>query len=451
MQDIQAYQQTANIQKPSNIQTTSKSSIFFEEAKKFIPGGVNSPVRAFKGVGGIPRFMASGEGSKVYDEDGNRYIDYLGAWGPLILGHKNPFVAEAIKDVVNNGWGFGTATAMEVELAKLVVSAFPSIEKIRFVNSGTEACMTALRLARGYTGKNMVLKFEGCYHGHADPFLVKAGSGLLTFGIPASSGVSALGVYETLVAPYNDVAAIMEIFKSHGEQLSSVIVEPVPGNMGVVLPDIHFLKTLEEQTRKYGALLIFDEVITGFRLTFGGAQTIYDIKPDLTCLGKIIGGGLPVGAVGGKARIMDKLAPEGEVYQAGTLSGNPLSMAAGIATLKYLKKDNPYEYLEQLGSKLETRVKEEAAQNSVNAVINRIGSMFTIFFSKNPIKNHADLATVKTNQYSKFFHALLEEGIYFPPSQFEAAFISTAHKEEDILFTINGISKGFQKVKCQGA
>lgn len=423
---------------------TAKSLEYFERAQKAIPGGVNSPVRAFKSVGGTPRFIAKGEGCYVFDEDGNKYIDYVGGWGPLILGHAHPYAAKALHETVNDGWTFGAATYREMRLAELVKDAFPSIEKIRFMNSGTEACMTALRLARAFTGRYNFLKFEGCYHGHADPFLVKAGSGLLTFGIPSSAGIG--DTEGVLVAPYNNAEVLEELFSTYGETLSAVILEPVAGNMGVVLPKKEFLFTVESLCKKHGVLFILDEVITGFRLCYGGAQTLFNLKPDLTCLGKIAGGGLPIGAVGGRSDIMEALAPLGPVYQAGTMSGNPLSMAAGIATLEFLKEKSPYIYLEELGAQLENGVKKSAGSSGIPVTVNRFGSMFTIFFSKYSVTCHQDLSNVDTKKHAAFFHGLLNEGVYLPPSAFEAAFISIAHKLEDMVKTVDAIDKAFKLI-----
>lgn len=425
---------------------TSRSDSFYEQAKKVIPAGVNSPVRAFKSVGGTPRFMKKGDGCYIFDVDDNKYIDYVCGWGPLILGHSHPKVAEALSYVLNDGWAFGSATYREIQLAEIIIEAVPSIEKIRFVNSGTEACMSALRLARAATGRQAFLKFEGCYHGHADPFLVKAGSGLLTFGLPSSSGVSKFDENGAVVAVYNDVAGLEKIFASLGDRLAAVILEPVAGNMGVVLPDPEFLTKVEQLAKQYGTIFILDEVITGFRLCFGGAQNIYNLKPDLTCLGKIIGGGLPIGAVGGRADLMDQLAPIGSVYQAGTLSGNSMSMACGIATLKRLKEVDPYKRLEKLGTSLEDGILEEAKASGIPIILNRIGSMFTVFFSFSPVNSHNDLKNVDAKKFSTFFHALLNDGVLLPPSAFEAAFISTAHGEEDITGTIKTIGNAFRKL-----
>lgn len=425
---------------------TSRSDSFYEQAKKVIPAGVNSPVRAFKSVGGTPRFMKKGDGCYIFDVDDNKYIDYVCGWGPLILGHAHSKVSEALSYVINDGWTFGSATYREIQLAEIIIEAVPSIEKIRFVNSGTEASMSALRLARAATGRQAFLKFEGCYHGHADPFLVKAGSGLLTFGLPSSSGVSKFDENGAVVAVYNDVAGLEKIFASLGDRLAAVILEPVAGNMGVVLPDPEFLTKVEQLAKQYGTIFILDEVITGFRLCFGGAQNIYNLKPDLTCLGKIIGGGLPIGAVGGRADLMDQLAPIGSVYQAGTLSGNSMSMACGIATLKRLKEVDPYKRLEKLGTSLEEGILEEAKASGIPIILNRIGSMFTVFFSSSPVNSHNDLKNVDAKKFSIFFHALLNDGVLLPPSAFEAAFISTAHGEEDITGTIKAIGNAFRKL-----
>lgn len=384
---------------------TKNSQRLFLQAQEVLAGGVNSPVRAFKSVGGTPLFIQSAKGAAIRDADGSRYIDFVGSWGPMILGHSHSKVVAAIKAQAAKGTSFGAPTELETEMAELVCSAFPSIEKVRFVSSGTEAAMTALRLARARTGRDKIVKFSGCYHGHSDALLVKAGSGAATLGIPDSAGVTHGVSADTLALPYNDIAAAENLFEDMGDSIAAVIVEPVAANMGLVPPKPGFLKGLKNLTSRYGAVLIFDEVITGFRLEFGGAQTVFGITPDLTCLGKIIGGGLPVGAVGGRRDIMDLLAPLGPVYQAGTLSGNPLAMAAGLATLKELKRTRPYSILKRRTEKLVA---------GLPARVSQMGSLFTIFFDDE-------------RKYPKFFHALLEEGVYFPPSQFEVCFVSAAH------------------------
>ena len=420
---------------------TNKSKQLFEEAQRYLPGGVDSPVRAFKAVGGTPLFVKRGSGSRVYDEDGNEYIDYIGSWGPLILGHAHPRVVAAIKKAAENGSSFGVPTEMETKLARLICEAVPSVEMVRFVNSGTEAVMSAIRLARAFTNRNKIVKFAGGYHGHADALLARAGSGMATLGIPSSPGVPGTVTADTLIAPYNNTGAVEQLFKQYGSDIAAVIVEPIAGNMGVVLPQPGFLDGLRSLTKRYGALLIFDEVITGFRVAYGGAQRLYKIKPDLTCLGKIIGGGLPVGAYGGRKDIMRMVAPSGNVYQAGTLSGNPLAMAAGIATLSILKKPGTYEELEQKTSLLEKGIVEAARKADVNIRLPRIGSMFTVFFTREPATDYATASRADTKVYARFFHQMLSQGVSLPPSQFETAFVSTAHTQKDIKFTIDAASK----------
>lgn len=401
----------------------------YKEAIKHLVSGVNSPVRAFKAVGGEPIFLDHASGAKLYDVDGKEYIDFMGSWGPLILGHAHPEVVEAIKSQAERGTSFGVSTELEIEHAKLIKDAFPSIELVRFVNSGTEATMSAVRLARGYTSRSKIVKFAGCYHGHADFFLVQAGSGVMTLGIPGSKGVTDSIVKDTLVAQYNDLSSVEKLFEEYKDDIAAVIVEPVAGNMGVVLPDEGFLEGLRKITEDNGALLIFDEVITGFRVGWGGYQTKIGVTPDLTTLGKIIGGGLPVGAYGGKREIMEHLAPLGPVYQAGTLSGNPLAMSAGIATLKILK-NNPwiYEKIDKLAEKLTSGVKNILK----DVVVNRVGSMFTPFFTKEKVFDYNSAMKANAEIYGKFYWKMLEGGAFPPPSQFEAWFISAAHTEEDI-------------------
>jgi len=411
-----------------------------QRAEQLIPGGVNSPVRAFRSVGSDPPFLVRGEGSHVWDADGNRYIDYVGSWGPLILGHANPEVIEAVVQAAHKGTSFGASTPAEAELAALVTEAFPAIERVRFVSSGTEATMSAIRLARAATGRKFVVKFEGCYHGHSDALLVKAGSGVATLGIPGSAGVPEEFVEFTLALPYNDVSAVEASFHKFEDQIACVIVEPVVGNMGCVPPRPGYLQALRDITTHEGALLIFDEVMTGFRVAFGGASELYNIKPDLTTLGKIIGGGLPVGAYGGPAKLMDLVAPVGPVYQAGTLSGNPLAMAAGIATLCQLKANREafYKQLDEIAEKLAAGVTAAANEAGVPVTANRVGSMFTFFFTDKPVSDWQTASGCDTAKFGRFHGALLDAGVWLPPSQFEAAFLSVAHTERDIADTIAG-------------
>lgn len=415
----------------------SKSIKLFEEGKKYIPGGVNSPVRAFKSVGGNPVFMARGEGSKLFDVDGNEYIDYIGSWGPHIFGHNPPFIKEAVLKALENGSSFGAPTEMEVEMAKLITSMVPSIEMVRMVNSGTEATMSAVRVARGYTNREKIIKFEGCYHGHADFFLIKAGSGALTFGQPDSPGVTKGTANDTLIARYNDLDSVFELVKQNKGEIAALILEPVVGNMGVVIPTEDFMNGLREICTKEGIVFIFDEVMTGFRLAKGGAQEVFGITPDMTTFGKIIGGGLPVGAFGGKREIMEKLAPMGPVYQAGTLSGNPLAMAAGFAALTHIK-ENPgiYDLLEEKTDKLETGFRENLEKLGKEYRINRIGSMISMFFTEQPVYDLESAMKSNTALYAKFFHGMLNRGIYLPPAQFESWFLSTTLTDDDIDRTI---------------
>ncbi|MCC6638614.1 MAG: glutamate-1-semialdehyde 2,1-aminomutase [Ignavibacteriaceae bacterium] len=415
----------------------SKSIKLFEEGKKYIPGGVNSPVRAFKSVGGNPVFMARGEGSKLFDVDGNEYIDYIGSWGPHIFGHNPPFIKEAVLKALENGSSFGAPTEMEVEMAKLITSMVPSIEMVRMVNSGTEATMSAVRVARGYTNREKIIKFEGCYHGHADFFLIKAGSGALTFGQPDSPGVTKGTANDTLIARYNDLDSVIELVKQNKGEIAALILEPVVGNMGVVIPTEDFMNGLREICTKEGIVFIFDEVMTGFRLAQGGAQEVFGITPDMTTFGKIIGGGLPVGAFGGKREIMEKLAPMGPVYQAGTLSGNPLAMAAGFAALTHIK-ENPgiYDLLEEKTDKLETGFRENLEKHGKEYRINRIGSMISMFFTEQPVYDLESAMKSDTALYANFFHGMLDRGIYLPPAQFESWFLSTALTDDDIERTI---------------
>jgi glutamate-1-semialdehyde 2,1-aminomutase len=414
-------------------------------AEKLIPGGVNSPVRAFRAVGGDPPFLVRGAGSHVWDADGNEYVDYLGSWGPLILGHAVPEIVEAVTAVAKNGMSFGASTPAEADLAELVASAFPHIEKVRFVSSGTEATMSAIRLARAYTKRKYVVKFEGCYHGHTDALLIKAGSGVATLGIPGSAGVPEEFVQFTLALPFNNVGATEEVFARLKDQLACVIVEPVVGNMGCVLPAAGYLEFLRKITKREGALLIFDEVMTGFRLAFGGAQELYGVTPDLTTLGKIIGGGLPVGAYGGSSEIMDMVAPLGPVYQAGTLSGNPLAMAAGVATLRHLQKNKKeiYAQLDHLSSMLVDGVVVAAKNAGVTICANRVGSMFTWFFTSGPVTDWGSASKCDAAAFGKFFRSMLDAGIYLPPSQFEAAFLGATHTREDVGETVEAAKNIF--------
>jgi glutamate-1-semialdehyde 2,1-aminomutase len=416
-----------------------------KRAEQVIPGGVNSPVRAFGSVGGDPPFIVRGQGSHLWDADENKYIDYVGSWGPLILGHAAPGIPEAISAAAKHGTSFGASTAAEADLAEIVISAFPHVEKVRFVSSGTEATMSAIRLARAYTKRKYIVKFEGCYHGHADALLVKAGSGVATLGIPGSAGVPEEFTQLTLALPFNDVDAVEAAFKKFPQQIACVIVEPVVGNMGCVPPNPMYLDALREITDRDKCVLIFDEVMTGFRLAFGGAQERYGILPDLTTFGKIIGGGLPVGAYGGPVEIMNMVAPLGPVYQAGTLSGNPLAMAAGIATLRYLRsnKSTVYTGLELRAAELTEGVLAAAQDAGVPLCCNRVGSMFTWFFTDGPVTDWTSAAKCDTKAFARFFHAMLDHGVYLPPSQFEAAFLSTAHTEKDIHHTIAAAKQAF--------
>ena len=424
----------------------TNSKKLFEEAQEFIPGGVNSPVRAFKAVGDHPVFIEKAEGSKLYDADGNAYVDYICSWGPMLLGHQPEAVTKAVQEALLKGSTYGAPTAAEVEIAKLIVDAVPSVEMVRMVNSGTEATMSAIRLARGYTKRNKLVKFEGCYHGHADHLLIKAGSGALTFGVPSSPGVPESIASETLSATYNDLDSVKKLFAEYPDQIAAVIVEPVAGNMGLIPPVEGFLEGLREVTAEYGALLIFDEVISGFRASFGGAQKVFNIMPDITCLGKIIGGGLPVGAYGGKKEIMRHVAPVGPVYQAGTLSGNPLAMAAGIATLKELAKPGVYETIEAKAKKLAEGVQAAADKAGVTVSINHSASLLTVFFTGEKVDSYAAAMTSDTAKFNVFFQSMLNQGVYLPPSQFECWFVSLAHSDEDIAKTIAAAEKAFADV-----
>ena len=429
--------------------TVDRSNELFERSKRVIPGGVNSPVRAFRAVGGTPRFVSHGEGPYIYDVDGNRYVDYVCSWGPLIAGHAHPDVRRAVELTVARGSSFGAPTEAEAELAKLVVEMVPSIELVRFVSSGTEATMSALRIARGYTGRSKLIKFAGCYHGHADAFLVSAGSGALTFGTPDSPGVTAGTASDTLTARYNDLDSVRELFAENPEQIACVIVEPYAGNMGLVLPVPGFLQGLRELTARHGALLIFDEVITGFRAARGGAQEREGVLPDLTTLGKVIGGGLPVGAFGGRAAIMERLSPLGPVYQAGTLSGNPLAMAAGIATLRLLRDGSAYERLEVLGAQLERGLREAFARHGVAAQQVRRGSMLCTFFADRPVRDLESAKRSDTVRYAAYFHAMLEHGVWLAPAQFETAFVSLAHSESEIDATVTAADRALAALEAR--
>lgn len=417
-----------------------KSEVLFANAKLSIPGGVNSPVRAFKSVGGNPVFMERAEGAYLYDADGNSYIDYINSWGPMILGHNHPTVVEAVKLQAEKAFSFGAPTELETEMAELVKSLVQNVELIRFVSSGTEACMSALRLARGYTGKNKFIKFEGCYHGHADPFLVKAGSGLATFDIQTVPGIPAGAAMDTLTAKFNDLEGVMALFAQYKDDIAAIIVEPVAGNMGCVLPESGFLEGLRKLCTAHHTVLIFDEVMTGFRLAAGGAQEKLKVQADLITFGKVIGGGLPVGAFGGKKEIMECLAPVGKVYQAGTLSGNPLAMAAGIATLSILKNNTfIYHQLEQTTSSLASGLKNAFSSKGIPVVINQLGSMISVFFSEHPVRNFEDAAATDIPLFNRFFHHMLDQGIYLPPAAFESWFVSAAISDAEIEKTIQAI------------
>lgn len=425
---------------------TERSRDLFERARELIPGGVNSPVRAFKAVGGQPRFIAQGTGAYLIDVDGNRYIDYVLSWGPLIHGHAHPHVIEAIARTAALGTSYGAPTELEVRLAQMVIDAMPAVEMVRFVNSGTEATMSALRLARAYTRRNKIIKFAGGYHGHADFLLVAAGSGALTLGIPDSPGVPQATTADTLIAPYNSLPAVEELFTQFPDSIAAVIVEPVAGNMGCVPPQPGYPQGLRELTSRFGALLIFDEVMTGFRVAYGGAQALYNVTPDLTCLGKIIGGGLPAAAYGGRRDIMSLIAPSGPVYQAGTLSGNPLAMAAGIAQLELLQQPGVYETLEARSARLADGLAEAARAAGVPIQQTRVGSMFCAFFSDQPVIDYTSAKTASTERYARFFQAMLDQGIYLAPSQFEAGFLSLAHQEQELERTIEAARSAFSQV-----
>ncbi len=424
----------------------ARSRKLFEEAKKHIPGGVNSPVRAFRSVGGEPLFITKAKGSKIFDADKKAYIDYVLSWGPMILGHCHPRVIAALKKAAALGTSFGAPTELESTLAKMVKKAFPSIELVRMVSSGTEATMSAIRAARGFTGRDKILKFDGCYHGHADSLLVKAGSGVATFGLPDSPGVPADLARLTLTVAYNNLAAVRDMAVREGSRIACIIVEPVAGNMGCVPPEPGFLPGLRQICDKYGIVLILDEVMTGFRVAYGGAQQLYKVKPDLTCLGKVIGGGLPVGAFGGKREIMEKLAPLGPIYQAGTLSGNPLAMTAGIETLKFLSQSGVYKKLERISADLESGLRSAADEAGVPVTFNRVGSMFTGFFTDKPVKDFESAKTSDTARFGKYFLSMLKHGVNLAPSQFEAAFLSLAHSNADIDKTIEAARKSLKSL-----
>ncbi len=422
----------------------TRSAEFFAAARRRIPGGVNSPVRAFRGVGGDPLFIRSADGAWVVDEDGRRYVDYVGSWGPMILGHAHPEVIAAVREAISHGLGYGAPTAIETEMAETVCTLVPSIEKVRMVNSGTEATMSAIRLARGFTGRDKVIKFEGCYHGHVDSLLVKAGSGALTLGVPSSPGVPAGVAADTVTVTYNDADAVRAAFDEHGAEIAAVIVEPVAGNMNCVPPQPGFLQALRESCDAHGSLLIFDEVMTGFRVALGGAQALYGVRPDLTTLGKVIGGGMPVGAFGGRADVMDQLAPDGPVYQAGTLSGNPVAMAAGLATLRLIRAEGFHQRLAATAERLTDGLCDLAREAGVGFTCNRAGGMFGLFFTESPtVSGFADVMNCDVERFRRFFHAMLTAGVYLAPSAFEAGFVSGAHGDQEIEATLDAARKGF--------
>jgi glutamate-1-semialdehyde 2,1-aminomutase len=425
----------------------TKSEDLFKAAKEHIPGGVNSPVRAFKSVEMDPIYIARGKGSKVWDVDGNEYIDYLCSWGPLVLGHADDRIVKVLNEYAQKGTSFGANTEIEVKFARLITEIFPSIEKVRMVSSGTEAAMSAVRLARGYTKKSKIIKFEGCYHGHGDSFLIKAGSGVLTLGIPGSPGITENTASDTLIAEFNNIGSVEELVTANRGQIAAIILEPVMGNAGLIPPDIEFLKKLRTMTEEEDILLIFDEVITGFRVALGGAQQLYGIEADLTCLGKIIGGGLPVGAFGGRAEIMDHMAPDGPVYQAGTLSGNPLAMAIGYETVSILKKEKAHDDLEQKGALLVQGFEENMKDLGLSFTVNRVGSMFCLFFTDREVKSYEAAMSADTRLFQAYFSRMIENGIYIAPSPFEVAFLSTAHSQEDIERTVEANYLGLRHVK----
>jgi glutamate-1-semialdehyde 2,1-aminomutase len=426
-----------------------RSDAIFQQSLQLIPGGVNSPVRACRSVGIDPLFIDRAEGSRLFDADGNAYVDYVGSWGPMILGHRHPAVIDAIRTVLERGTSFGAPTDLEIELAQRVVEAVPAVEMVRMVNSGTEATMSAIRLARAFTGREAIVKFDGCYHGHADALLVAAGSGVATLGIPGSPGVPDSVVAHTISLPYNDGSRFMDVMRQQGDRIAAVFVEPVAGNMGLVPPQEGFLETLRQETLRKGSLLVFDEVMTGFRVAYGGAQARFDITPDLSCFGKIIGGGLPVGAYGGKREIMEQIAPQGSVYQAGTLSGNPVAMAAGIATLKELRRPGFYEALESRSAALAAGLTGAAEKHGIAASLNRIGSMLGLFFTAAPVTDFDDAKTSDLDRFATYYKAMLDRGIYLAPSQFEALFVSAAHTDADIEATIAAADAVFADIAAQ--
>ncbi len=428
---------------------TSRSANLFERAQALIPGGVNSPVRSFRAVGGGPLFIRRGQGSRVWDVDGNEFIDYVGSWGPLVLGHAHPEVVDALSAALSKGLSFGAPTEGELELAEIITDALPSVEMVRLVSSGTEAAMSAVRAARAFTGRDKIIKFAGCYHGHADGLLVEAGSGGATYSVPNSAGVPAAYAGETLVARYNDRASVERLFEAHQGGVAAVILEPIAGNVGVIPPAPGFLDGLRSITSREGALLIFDEVITGFRVSYGGAQTLYGVTPDLTCLGKIIGGGLPVGAYGGRREVMEVVAPLGSMYQAGTLSGNPLAVTAGIATLRALARPGVYDGLESLAARLAHGIAAEAAVTSMPLVVNRVGSMLSSFFNAGPVVDAESAMASDRVRYASLFHRMIESGVYLAPSAFEAAFVSTAHTEADVDYTIEAAARALEPHPAQ--
>jgi glutamate-1-semialdehyde 2,1-aminomutase len=424
----------------------TKNIDLFNESQHYIPGGVNSPVRAFGSVGGTPIFFKSANGSKLWDEEGNEYIDYINSWGPMILGHAHPEVIKAVQDVAQDSLSFGAPTARELSMAKEIVKIVPSIEQVRLVSSGTEATMSAIRVARGFTGRDKIVKFEGCYHGHADALLVKAGSGALTFGQPSSAGVPVDVAKDTLTLSYNNVEELQQLFDQQGDEIACVILEPVVGNMNLIVPSEEFLNTLRSVTEKHGAVLIFDEVMTGFRVSLGGAQELFGITPDMTTLGKVIGGGLPVGAFGGRKEIMQKLAPLGPVYQAGTLSGNPVAVAAGLKTLELIQAKGFFESLSKQTKKLTDGLTDAAKELGIKFCARNVGGMFGLYFSEQPPNSFQDVMASDREKFNAFFHEMLSQGIYFGPSAFEAGFVSAQHSDEDINFTINCAKKAFQKI-----
>jgi glutamate-1-semialdehyde 2,1-aminomutase len=425
-----------------------RSHDLFQRAVRITPGGVNSPVRAFKSVGGNPLFIQRAHGARLVDADGNEYLDYVGSWGPMILGHAHPKVREAAHAAIENGTSYGAPTELEVRLAEKIVAAVPSVEVVRLVNSGTEAVMSALRLARGFTGREKIGKFEGCYHGHSDGLLSKAGSGLATLGIPDSPGVPAAFAALTHSAPFNDLEAVEALFRQNGDEIAAVIVEPVAGNMGCVAPEPGFLEGLRTVTQRHGALLVLDEVMTGFRLAYGGAQERFGITPDLTTLGKVVGGGFPLAAYGGRRDIMERMAPAGPVYQAGTLSGNPVAVSAGLAQLELLEDRSAYDLLEERGAPLEFGLQRAAAETGTAWTVNRVGSMITAFFTDRPVRSYDDARTSDTARFGAFFRAMLDRGVYLPPSQFEAAFLSTAHSAEDIERTVEAARDALEATRA---